>query len=111
MTPEELLSVADFTHIRDALSPEQALEILPAGQRGKGDDCPAQSRRFPAYTTSPGWPGYSDEKLVRLSKEAAAEGFSMMKLSTGRCPRPSAGLMTFWSTPPAGTSPSLAAPN
>ena len=84
MTPEELVGVIDFTHIRDALSPEEALEILRAGQEGKAERIAAlQTDGFPAYTTSPGWLGYSDEKLVRLSKEAAAEGFSMIKLKVG----------------------------
>ena len=84
MTPEELVSVVDFTHIRDALSPEEALEILRAGQEGKAGRIAAlKAGGFPAYTTSPGWLGYSDEKLVRLSKEAAAEGFSMIKLKVG----------------------------
>ena len=84
MTPEELVSVVDFTHIRDALSPEEALEILRAGQDGKAERIAAlKADGFPAYTTSPGWLGYSDEKLVRLSKEAAAEGFSMIKLKVG----------------------------
>ncbi|MDQ0663102.1 L-fuconate dehydratase [Arthrobacter ulcerisalmonis] len=84
MTPEELVSVVDFTHIRDALSPEEALEILRAGQEGKAQRIESlRNNGFPAYTTSPGWLGYSDEKLVRLSKEAAAEGFSMIKLKVG----------------------------
>ncbi|APX01992.1 L-fuconate dehydratase [Arthrobacter sp. QXT-31] len=84
MSPEELVSVVDFTHIRDALSPEEALEILRAGQAGKAARIAAlKAEGFPAYTTSPGWLGYSDEKLMRLSKEAAAEGFSMIKLKVG----------------------------
>jgi L-fuconate dehydratase len=84
MSPEELVSVVDFTHIRDALSPEEALEILRAGQDGKAARIAAlKADGFPAYTTSPGWLGYSDEKLVRLSTEAAAEGFSMIKLKVG----------------------------
>jgi len=84
MTPEELVSVVDFTHIRDALSPEEALEILRAGQDGRDQRiAELKADGFPAYTTSPGWLGYSDEKLVRLSKEAAAEGFSMIKLKVG----------------------------
>ncbi|MHC6229854.1 enolase C-terminal domain-like protein [Arthrobacter sp. MMS24-T111] len=84
MTPEELVSVVDFTHIRDALSPEEALEILRAGQEGRDQRiAELKAGGFPAYTTSPGWLGYSDEKLVRLSKEAAADGFSMIKLKVG----------------------------
>lgn len=84
MSPEELVDVVDFTHIRDALSPAQALDILRRGQEGKPERIASlKAEGYPAYTTSPGWLGYSDEKLVRLSKEAVADGFSMIKLKVG----------------------------
>lgn len=84
MPAEEIVDVVDFTHIRDALSPAQALDILRAGEEGKAARIASlKADGFPAYTTSPGWLGYSDEKLVRLSKEAAADGFSMIKLKVG----------------------------
>lgn len=84
MTPEELVDVVDFTHISDALSRAQALDILRSGMDGKAERIASlEAHGFPAYTTSPGWLGYSDEKLVRLSREAAADGFSMIKLKVG----------------------------
>ena len=84
MSPEEIVDVVDFTHIRDALNPQQALDILRGGQDGKAARIASlQADGYPAYTTSPGWLGYSDEKLVRLSREAAADGFSMIKLKVG----------------------------
>ena len=84
MSPEELVGCVDFTHIRGALSPEQALEILRKGEAGKSERIASlKSAGFPAYTTSPGWLGYSDEKLVRLSAEAVRDGFAMIKLKVG----------------------------
>ncbi|MGO4856305.1 L-fuconate dehydratase [Arthrobacter sp. 2MCAF14] len=84
MSPDEIVDVVDFTHIRDALNPKQALDILRASQDGKAARIASlKAEGYPAYTTSPGWLGYSDEKLVRLSKEAAADGFSMIKLKVG----------------------------
>jgi len=84
MSPEELVDVIDFTHIKDALSPGQALDILRDGQAGKAARIQSlRSVGYPAYTTSPGWLGYDDEKLVRLSAEAATAGFSMIKLKVG----------------------------
>lgn len=84
LTPEEVVDVIDFTHIRDALSPAAALEILRKGQQGKLERI-AQLREtgYPAYTTSPGWLGYSDEKLARLTKQAVDDKFSMIKLKVG----------------------------
>ena len=84
MPAEEIVDAVDFTHIRDALNPQQALDILCTGEEGKAARIASlMTDGYPAYTTSPGWLGYSDEKLVRLSKEAVADGFSMIKLKVG----------------------------
>ncbi|MHA7272812.1 enolase C-terminal domain-like protein [Arthrobacter sp. TMT4-20] len=81
MQVEELVSAVDFTHISNALTPQDATDLLQRGQEGKQERI-AELRQngYPAYTTTPGWLGYSDEKLVRLSKEAVADGFGMIKL-------------------------------
>ena len=39
---------------------------------------------FPAYTTSAGWLGYSDDKLRRLCREAVADGMDYLKIKVGR---------------------------
>ncbi|GAB3040551.1 enolase C-terminal domain-like protein [Sediminivirga luteola] len=84
LPPEELVAAIDFTHISDALSPQDALDILSAGQEGKAERIASlEEAGYPAYTTSPGWLGYSDEKLLRLSREAADQGFPLIKLKVG----------------------------
>ena len=84
MTAEEVVSVVDFTHIQNALTPSDALDLLNRGANGKeARIAQLQLDGFPAYTTTPGWLGYSDEKLVRLSRQAVAEGFGMIKLKVG----------------------------
>lgn len=81
MPVDELVSVVDFTHIGNALTPADATDILQRGQTGKeARITELRQHGYPAYTTTPGWLGYSDEKLVRLSKEAVADGFGMIKL-------------------------------
>jgi L-fuconate dehydratase len=40
-------------------------------------------RGYPAYTTTPGWLGYSDAKLARLAREAVTDGFTQIKLKVG----------------------------
>jgi L-fuconate dehydratase len=82
--PEWLVSQVDFRYIADALSPEQALELLRAGRNGRDErEQRLLAWGYPAYTTSPGWLGYSDEKLTRLAKEALADGFTQIKLKVG----------------------------
>ena len=85
MTPAHLVSCIDFRYITDALTPAEALSIL---ERNKPTQAAreAQMREigFPAYTTSAGWLGYSDDKLRRLCRAAIAEGWSYFKIKVGR---------------------------
>ncbi|TXS47354.1 enolase C-terminal domain-like protein [Streptomyces sp. OR43] len=84
MTPEELVSLVDFRYLTDALTPEEALAILRAAEPGRAERAERlRAEGYPAYTTSPGWLGYSDDKLVRLAKEAVADGFTQIKLKVG----------------------------
>jgi L-fuconate dehydratase len=82
--PEWLVSQVDFRYLTDALTPEQALELLRRGREGRAERVAVLLERgYPAYTTSPGWLGYSDEKMVRLAREALADGFTQIKLKVG----------------------------
>ncbi|MFK0004722.1 L-fuconate dehydratase [Paenarthrobacter sp. NPDC090522] len=84
MSPEELVSLVDFRYLTDALTPEEALDILRAAEPGRDARTAAlRAEGYPAYTTTPGWLGYSDEKLSRLAKEAVADGFKQIKLKVG----------------------------
>src|SRR5918992_1621615 len=85
MSPEELVSCVDFRYITDALAPEEALEILRKNEPTKPErEREMLERGFPAYTTSAGWLGYSDEKIRRLSREAVAAGWGHVKIKVGR---------------------------
>lgn len=84
MSPEQLVSQVDFRYLSDALTPEEALDILRRAESGKAARiAELLETGYPAYTTSPGWLGYSDEKLVRLAKQAVADGFRTIKLKVG----------------------------
>ena len=84
MTPRELVDLVDFRYLTDALTPDQALEILEAAVPGReARRRQLEERGYPAYTTTPGWLGYDDAKLVRLAREAVEEGFEQIKLKVG----------------------------
>ena len=84
LEPEELLDLVDLRYLEDALTREEALQILRRGAEGKEQRIAAlRDKGVPAYTTTPGWLGYSDEKLTRLLHEARDEGFEMVKLKVG----------------------------
>jgi len=84
MSPEQIVDLIDFRYISDALTPEEALGILRAAATGKTQRIATlNALGYPAYTTSPGWLGYSDEKLVRLATQAVSDGFRTIKLKIG----------------------------
>jgi L-fuconate dehydratase len=84
MSPEEIVSCIDFRYITDAITPDEALEILRGNEPTKAAREEEMLRDgFPAYTTSTGWLGYSDEKLRRLCREAVAEGWTHFKMKVG----------------------------
>jgi L-fuconate dehydratase len=85
MTPEQIVELIDFRYISDALTPAESLTILRAAQVGRADRMSTlRSNGYPAYTTSPGWLGYSDAKLARLAAQAVHQGFRTIKLKVGR---------------------------
>ncbi len=84
MSPEELVHCIDFTYITDAITYDEALALLQEREAGKQDRLAHLLQHgYPAYTTSAGWLGYSDEKIRRLSREAIAEGFTHLKMKVG----------------------------
>lgn len=84
LTPEQIVSQLDFRYLDEALTEADALGLLRAAEVGKADRIAQLEREgYPAYTTSPGWLGYSDEKLTRLCNEALAAGFGQIKLKVG----------------------------
>ena len=85
MTPEDLLKCIDFRYLTDAIQPDEALEILKKLEPTKNERIKQlEEQGYPAYTTSAGWLGYSDEKIRRLCQEAVAEGFTHLKIKVGR---------------------------
>jgi L-fuconate dehydratase len=84
MSPERLVTCIDFRYITDALTPEEALEILRTAHPTRAArEAELFERGFPAYTTSVGWLGYSDEKLRELAREARAAGWTHFKMKVG----------------------------
>ena len=88
MEPIQLLKAVDFRYIDDALSPQEARDILDeARSNGKPERLALlQQHGYPAYTTSVGWFGYSEEKIRCLSHRALAEGWTHFKLKVGGDP-------------------------
>jgi L-fuconate dehydratase len=84
MTPAELLRCVAFRYITDAITPAEALAILERNAPTRPErEANLRAKGFPAYTTSTGWLGYSDDKVRRLCREALAQGWTHFKIKVG----------------------------
>jgi L-fuconate dehydratase len=84
MSPEELVGCVDFRYIDDALTKDEAIELLARNADSRKEREAVMRRQgFPAYTTSIGWAKYSDLQVMELLQEALAAGFSAFKLKVG----------------------------
>ncbi|MGH3384499.1 MAG: enolase C-terminal domain-like protein, partial [Nocardioidaceae bacterium] len=84
LSPQQIVDLTDFRYLTDALTPDEALEILEKAEPGRAlREQDLLENGFPAYTTTPGWLGYDDDKLARLCRQAVADGFGQIKLKVG----------------------------
>jgi L-fuconate dehydratase len=84
LTPEQLVSAIPFRYITDALTSADALEILRRQESTKSQrETEMRAHGYPAYTTSAGWLGYSDEKIRRLVREGIENGWTHFKMKVG----------------------------
>ena len=84
LSPAELVALVNFRYLSDVLTPDEAtalLERAAPGREARMKELLADG--YPAYTTTPGWLGYSDERLAELCAEAVQDGFSQVKLKVG----------------------------
>lgn len=84
MSPQETVDLVDWRYLRDALDPAEARERLEHSFSGRAERTQFMiDNGYPAYTTSAGWLGYSDEKMRELCRTAIAEGWSHFKMKVG----------------------------
>lgn len=84
MSPEEIVSLIDFTHLTDELTKDEALAMLrekaPSRAQRESD---VVANGYPLYITSIGWLGYTDEQVSALCKKALSDGFKRFKMKVG----------------------------
>ena len=84
MPAEQLCSAVDFRYIDDAITPQEAMEILARSHVGMAERLQRLADGgYPAYTTSAGWFGFSDDQVRGLCREALADGWTQFKLKVG----------------------------
>jgi L-fuconate dehydratase len=84
LSPEQFVDTLDLRYLSDVLTRDEALAIVSRNHASRHERIAYLERHgYPAYSTSAGWLGYSDEKLAALCREALAQGFKSLKLKVG----------------------------
>jgi len=84
MSPEELVSCIDFRYLSDVLSPDEATAMLEKKSDTKEErEAELRAEGYPAYTTSAGWLGHSDEEIRRRCRAGVDAGWDHFKLKVG----------------------------
>jgi len=87
LPPCELVSCVDFRYLTDVMTPEEAIDLLERQQRTKAErESELLRAGYPAYTTSAGWMGYSDDGVRSLCRQALADGWTRFKVKVGGRP-------------------------
>jgi L-fuconate dehydratase len=87
MTPAEIVRCIDFRYITDALTEDEAIDLLARQQMRKSEREASLLRSgYPAYTTSAGWIGYSDQRIQQTCCDALADGWTHFKVKVGAAP-------------------------
>ena len=85
LTPEQVVACVDFRYLSDALTPDEALAIVRRNAPTRGRrEAEMRAGGYPAYITSAGWMGYSDERVRALCRKALAAGWTRFKVKVGR---------------------------
>jgi L-fuconate dehydratase len=84
MSPAEIVDLVDFTYLTDALTPDEARDLLERAVPGRDErEAGLLAAGYPAYLTSAAWLGYDDERVARLTAEAVDAGWRWLKMKVG----------------------------
>jgi len=83
MTPDEIVSLCDFSWLTDEMTREDALQMLRDLEPSKSERIAQLERTgFPAYQTA-GWLNYEEEYLRMRLEKAKKEGWTRVKAKVG----------------------------
>lgn len=84
-SPTELVSCIDFRYLTDAITADEARELLARSAPHKANrEAALRAEGLRAYTTSAGWLGYADDEIRQRCREAVRDGWDHFKVKVGR---------------------------
>ena len=84
MSGEELYELVDWNYLSDVVGKEEIITYLDSTAKTASSRISGlEESGYPAYTTSAGWLGYTDEKMRELLREAVDAGWTTFKMKVG----------------------------
>eukprot|EP00116_Pleurobrachia_bachei_P007637 sb/3467899/ len=79
--PAKLAAMVDWSYLGDVITEEEAVRMLTVGEEEKQRRIrKLKDEGYPAYITSVGWLGYSDDKVRALTEEKLSKGWTAFKM-------------------------------
>jgi len=84
MTPSQFVDQVDFRYLTDVMDRDRALDMLGALAPSRSERIAELERDgYPAYLTSAGWLGYSEQEVRDRCRAALADGWRSFKTKVG----------------------------
>jgi L-fuconate dehydratase len=83
LSTDELVAALDFSWLEDALTEQEARELIDAARGTRALRSGILKNGYPGYDTSIGWFNYSDEQISQNVAKSVEAGFTAMKLKVG----------------------------
>ena len=83
LPPKTIIDCIDWRYLKDALEPNEALEILEQGLASKSELEKRMSRKGPKAYSTAGWLGLSDDEIVKTIEEVKKQGLNCFKMKVG----------------------------
>ena len=84
LTPQEVANAIDWRYMRDALTKDEAIEILKESEDLHEDLERKMLLKGPKAYSTAGWLGLTDEEIAKTIKEMQSQGFDCFKMKVGQ---------------------------
>lgn len=84
LPPEKIVQSIDWRYLRDALTPDEAEEILKTHSEGREDREQCLRKHGPKAYSTAGWLGLTDEQIIETVNQVKAAGLDCFKMKVGQ---------------------------
>ncbi len=84
LPPEKIVQCIDWRYLRDALTPDEAIEILSVNWDTRETRENALCQKGPKAYSTAGWLGLTDEQIIETVNQVKASGLDCFKMKVGQ---------------------------